>query len=172
MLFSVGAVFLPDIYGASLLIATATFLAFRFLIWKPHVGMKNFGIAVMYLGYLGLTVHLYLEGFRQLQGSLGVGALSLHVFTFFSMGMIIPSMMIRISQGHTGRKPIFLGRDRVALALMAFGGLSRVVFTQIWPEYYVTWVALSGFGWSVCFAILGVRLMPFLFQPRIDGKEH
>ncbi|MDX2472034.1 MAG: NnrS family protein [SAR324 cluster bacterium] len=172
MLFSVVAVFLPDLYGAGLLIATASLLAFRFLIWKPHVGMKNFGIAVMYLGYLGLTIHLYLEGFRQLQGSLGVGALSLHVFTFFSMGMIIPSMMIRISQGHTGRKPIFLGRDRVALAFMALGGLSRVVFTQIWPDYYVIWVALSGLGWSVCFAILGLRLMPFLFQPRIDGKEH
>ena len=172
MLLSVGSVFLPPQIAAGLLGITAGLLGFRFLIWKPLVGFQNFGIAVMYLGYLGLTLHVGLEAWELRYGSVGIGALSLHVFTFFCMGMIIPSMLVRICQGHTGRKPIFLARDRFALGIMIFGGLSRVIFTQIWPEFYQLWIGLAGFAWSSCFAILGFRLIPFIWAARIDGKEH
>ena len=172
MLASVASVFLPEQIAAGLLGITTGLLGFRFLIWKPHIGFQNFGIAVMYLGYLGLTLHLGLETWGFLYGSIGVGALSLHVFTFFCMGMIIPSMMVRISQGHTGRKPIFVTSDRIALGLMAFAGISRIIFTQVWPESYQLWIGLAGLGWSSCFIILGIRLTPFLWAARIDGKEH
>jgi len=172
LVLSVAAVFLPPTAGALLLLTTAALLGFRFAIWKPHVGLQNFGIGIMYLGYFGLTLHLVLEGMSLWQGSLGIGAFSTHVFTFFCMGMIIPSMMIRISQGHTGRKPIFLGSDKIALNSMALGGLSRVILTQVWPSQYQTWISLAGIGWSLCFAILAFRLIPYLFSPRIDGREH
>jgi len=172
MFLSVGAVFLPAPFAAGLLAVATALLGFRFLIWKPQVGVRNFGIAVMYLGYLGLTLHLGLESWTAFSGQVGLGALSLHVFTFFCMGMIIPSMMIRISQGHTGRKPLFTGLDRLALGMMLLAGISRVIFTQVWPEYYLTWVGVAGLGWSGCFAVLGFRLGPFLWAPRIDGREH
>ncbi|MDT8446458.1 MAG: NnrS family protein [bacterium] len=172
MLLAVGSIFLPAMPAAILLLSTASLLLFRFLIWKPQVGMRNFGIGVMYLGYFGLVVHLGLEIVHRLEPSWGVGSYSLHMFTFFCMGLIIPAMMIRISQGHTGRKPVFRFWDKAALGLMLAGGLFRVLLTQIWPQAYLTWVVLAGVGWTSCFAILGIGYTPYLFQNRIDGKEH
>jgi uncharacterized protein involved in response to NO len=102
----------------------------------------------------------------------GVGALSVHVFTFLCMGVVIPGMLIRISQGHTGRKLLFTISDRIALGAMFLGAGFRLITTQLSPAYYMQVIAAAGLCWSVCFVLLGFRLIPFLWQPRIDGREH
>src|SRR5690606_11535702 len=101
-----------------------------------------------------------------------VGTLSTHLFTFLCMGVVIPGMLIRISQGHTGRPIVFSVTDRVAISLMIIGAFSRLVLTQVYPEQYVLWIMIAGIGWASCFALIGIRLTPFLFQARIDGKTH
>ena len=80
--------------------------------------------------------------------------------------------MIRLSQGHTGRLLVFTRRDRAAFAFLAVGAFFRLVATQLWPAQCLTWIALSRIGWAACFALLGFRLIPFLWQARVDGKEH
>lgn len=42
--------------------------------------------------------------------------MSIHVFIFGVMGLIIPAMLIRISKGHTGRKVFFDTLDKLAVA--------------------------------------------------------
>jgi uncharacterized protein involved in response to NO len=172
ILISVFESLLPAEIAAGALTAAAALLLWRWFAWSPLRGLSDFGIALMYIGYLGLTVHLVLEAFRITGVYAGVGALSVHVFTFLCMGVVIPGMLIRISQGHTGRKLLFTTSDRIALGAMFVGAAFRLVATQVSPAYYVQAIALAGLGWSLCFALLAFRLIPFLWLPRIDGREH
>lgn len=164
--------FIPPKFAALVLALAALFSLVRLLTWKPLVAFRNFGIGVMYVGYAGLIVHLMLVATARAGVNLGTGTLSTHVFTFGCMGLVIPSMLIRIAQGHTGRPPLFATTDRVALVLMGVGGLLRVVATQLWPAGYTVFVVLSAIAWSICFAMVGARVGPFLLLPRVDGKEH
>lgn len=163
---------LPTPIASALLLAAATLLALRFALWKPLAGLATFPVAVMYVGYLGLIAHLVLEALR-LQGFLvGIGAIATHTLSFFCLGGIVAAMMIRLSQGHTGRPLAFTRSDRVGFGLLALGAFCRLVATQLWPAHYVAWITLAGIGWGACFLMLGCRLVPFLWQQRVDGKEH
>ncbi len=159
------------------LAATATALAglllfARFTIWKPLVGLRRFDIAIMYVGYFGLVVHFALAALRYAGVYNGIGTLAVHAFTLLVMGIVIPGMLIRICQGHTGRKLLFTRSDRFAIGAMGVAAFARLVLTQVAPSLYARWIEIAGLGWALCFVILGVRLVPFLFQPRIDGREH
>lgn len=164
--------FLPAALAVTLLATAATLLLVRFFLWKPLVGLRRFDIGVMYVGYLGLTAHLILQALRLTGWHVGLGALATHVFTFVCMGIIIPGMLVRICQGHTGRPLRFAPSDRVAIGAMAVASFFRLGATQLWPERYAAWITVAGAGWAVCFTLLGVRLAPFLFAPRVDGREH
>src|SRR5690606_30003915 len=99
--------FLPTSMSALTLFFAGSLLLVRWLIWRPDLGLRRFGNAVMYVGYFGLTLHLFFEVLK-LTGVWSQGAFSIHVFTLLCMGMVIPGMIVRISQGHTGRKLQFL----------------------------------------------------------------
>ena len=164
--------FMPAPVAAAVLGAAALLLFVRLLLWKPHVGLRTFALGVMYVGYFGLVVHLALAALRYVGWYVGLGSLAAHAFTFLCMGLIIPAMFVRICQGHTGRKIVFTVSDRLAILTMGAAASFRLVATQVWPAQYTLWVGLAAAGWALCFAVIGVRLVPFLFQPRIDGKEH
>jgi uncharacterized protein involved in response to NO len=164
--------FLPPQLASLALFGAGLLLLARFAYWKPHLALQKFEIGVMYVGYLGLTFHLILEALR-VRGLLDEsGTLALHTFTFLCMGVVIPAMMIRISQGHTGRKVVFTQSDKCALTVMMAGAGFRLIATQIFPIYYALWIAIAAVCWSLCFTILGSRLVPFLWKPRVDGKIH
>ena len=101
-----------------------------------------------------------------------VGSVSVHLFTFGVMGLIIPPMLVRISKGHTGRKVVFDAGDKLLIWIMLAALVVRVVLPQVAPAAYPTWVHLAAGGWFLCFAILGARLLPRLLRPRVDGKAH
>lgn len=164
--------FMAPYVAAPLLFIAASLLFARFCLWKPVVALKKFEIGIMYAGYLGLVLHLYLESLRLIGRTPWIGTLPLHTFTFLCMGLVIPAMLLRISQGHTGRKIIFNLQDRTAIWVMASGAFFRLVFTQLWPSQYILWISLAGVAWSTCFTLLAIRLIPFLWQPRVDGREH
>lgn len=172
VLLAAFAGFVPGPLAALLPALAGLLLLVRWLLWKPLAGLSRFDTGTMYAGYLGLVLHLGLEALRLAGVSLGLGAVSVHVFTFLCMGIIIPAMMIRISQGHTGRKILFTRMDRVALGCMGAGALLRLVAPQLWPAQYSLWVTGAALGWSACFVLVGGRLLPFLWQPRVDGKTH
>lgn len=169
---SIFSVFFPEVLAATLMFWAGALLLLRFFLWSPGVGFKKFEIGIMYVGYLALAVHFLLESLRVLGLFVGVGTISIHVFTFLCMGVVIPGMLIRISQGHTGRKLLFTFSDRLAISSIFVASFFRLIMTQVLPEFYQTWILLSGLGWMVCFLLIAIRVTPFLFKERIDGKEH
>lgn len=163
---------LPPPAGAVLALLLAALLLLRLAFWKPLLGLSRLDIGVMYLGYLAITAQLLLESLHYFSPVAWIGSLSLHVFTFGAMGLVIPAMLIRIAKGHTGRKVVFEPLDKLALRLMLLGFILRIVMPQFFPAAYVQWIYLAAACWLGCFGLLGWRLIPFLLAPRVDGKVH
>jgi uncharacterized protein involved in response to NO len=171
LFIAVFEVLLPRPVAIAVLAVTASLLLYRFTLWHPMKGLRQLDTGVMYVAYLGLLVSMYLECLR-LAGMLhAVGDVATHVFTLLGMGLVMAAMMIRISQGHTARNIVFTGNDKAAIWLAGLGGVVRIVLPQIWPQQYQNFVLFAAFSWEICFLVLGWRLIPFLFKPRLDGKE-
>jgi uncharacterized protein involved in response to NO len=150
----------------------ACLLALRMTGWKPHLALRRIDIGIMYLGYFSIIaqlVALSLETWGQVSW---VGSIHTHLFTFGVMGLIIPAMLIRISKGHTGRKVSFDLGDRAVLWLMLLAFISRIIAPQLAAQHYLAWLTLAAACWAACFATLAIRYIPYLLQPRADGKTH
>ncbi|HEX5364710.1 MAG TPA: NnrS family protein, partial [Gallionella sp.] len=163
---------LPSVLTACAGLLLALLLMLRFAFWKPHLAMKRLDIGIMYLGYLAIVAQLLVEFFRLILPAQELTSLSIHVFTFGAMGLIIPAMLIRISQGHTGRKVAFDRRDGFVLRIMLLAFLLRIVAPQLYPASYTLWVALSAACWFASFVLLAWRYIPMLLSRRVDGKEY
>lgn len=163
---------LPPMVGSLLALVLALLLGLRFVFWKPLLGLSRLDIGVMYLGYLAIIAQLLLGVLQQVAPVAWVGSVTVHVFTFGAMGLIIPAMLIRIAKGHTGRKVVFDPLDKLALWFMVLAFAVRIVAPQIYPGGYTTWIHLAGCCWFFCFGLLAWRLIPFLLAPRVDGKIH
>jgi uncharacterized protein involved in response to NO len=150
----------------------AALLLVRWFMWRPLVALRRLDVGIMYAGYLALVIHLALSALQYASLWSGVGTLTIHAFTYGSMGLIIAAMIVRISMGHTGRKIAFDAWHKAALWIIVGGALSRLLATQLDPGHYPAWVLLSAAAWSLAYAMLAVRLTPLLLRARVDGKEH
>lgn len=163
---------LPVPLASGLELALGALLLVRLAFWKPTLAFTRLDIGIMYLGYLALTAHLLLGAADRILHPAWIGTLPLHVFTFGTMGLIIPAMIIRIAKGHTGRKVSFDAWDKAVLNIMILAFVVRILAPQVWPDAYLHWIYLAAAAWLFAFGILAWRVVPFLVAPRIDGKEH
>ena len=161
-----------------LMFGLAFLLAIRFVFWKPFVAMKRIEIAVMYLGYLGIILNLLLlspfivEMQLQVFNISLVGTVAVHFFTVGTMGLVIPAMIIRICNGHTGRKINFDFYNKFILWIMILGFIFRIIGPQLIPARYTLWIFITALCWGVSFSLIAWRYVPYLLKSRIDGKEH
>jgi len=156
--------------GAGLLLAVL--LVARLLFWRPHLALGRLDLGVMVLGYLAIAAQLVVLFLNQRFHTAWVGTVAMHTFAFGVMGLIIPAMLVRICNGHTGRKLVFATPDRLALWAMMLGFGLRIVAPQLAPAGYLYWLWGAAACWFTCFVLLSWRYIPLLAQPRIDGKEH
>lgn len=164
----VAAPWLPGGLRAGVDLALAALVVGRFAAWRPDLAFRRLDLAVMYVGGLALAAQLVLDAV----GGAWVGALPVHVFTFGTMGLIIPAMFVRITKGHTGRPVTFDALDRAVLWVMGLAFLARVVAPQLWPAQYQAWLWTAAGAWALGFSVTGVRLLPRVLAERVDGKEH
>lgn len=164
--------FLPAQLAGWVAMLLALLLTGRFFFWKPQLGMRRLDTGIMYLGYIAIVAQLLIEFIRHIARLEQIASVSIHVFTFGAMGLIIPSMLVRISKGHTGRKVIFDTPDKMAVRVMILAFVFRIIAPLVNPAGYTLWIYLAASCWFACFAILAWRYIPMLMQPRVDGKEH
>jgi uncharacterized protein involved in response to NO len=168
----VAAAWLPAPFAAAMTLLLAGLLAVRFAYWHPRKAFTRIDIGIMHLGYLGIVAQLLAEAADLLLHPGWTGALPAHLFGLGVMGLIVPAMLVRIGKGHTGRKVVFDRGDKAALWIMITAAAIRLVAPQLAPAGYPLWLALAAAGWLAGFGIVGRRLIPLLFAPRVDGKEH
>lgn len=163
---------LPRWLVALLALLLAALLMLRFFFWKPQLAMRRLDIGIMYVGYLCLVAQLLVEALAIISPIAWVGNLSVHLFSFGVMGLINPAMLIRICNGHTGRKVVFTRLDKSVLWIMMAALAFRVGAPQLFPAAYLRWIEISAACWFTAFALLAWRYVPFLMQKRVDGREH
>ena len=163
---------MPSPLSGWIALLLALLLAGRFFFWKPQLAMQRLDIGIMYVGQVAIIAQLLIEFLRHTIHPEWVASLSIHVFTFGVMGLIIPAMLIRITLGHTGRKVAFSALDILPLRVMILAFVFRIIAPLIYPAGYTLWIYLAAACWFICFSLIAWRYIPFLMQPRIDGKEH
>lgn len=168
----VAAGFMPPKLAAALSLLLGALLLGRFIFWHPRQAFSRLDIGIMYLGYLAIAGQLLIEGSQLFANFVWVGTVSVHVFTFGAMGLVIPAMIIRISNGHTGRKVMFGIYEKNILWIMITAFALRVIGPQLAPGLYLRWLDMAATCWLAAFLLLGWRFIPFYFRPRIDGKDH
>ena len=131
------AFLLPTPLTAALSLALALLLLVRFVFWQPLLAMRRIDIGIMYVGYLAIVGQLLLVALASVLDLQWVGSVAIHLFTFGAMGCVIPAMVVRIANGHTGRKVVFTAVDRSILWIMlaALGG--RIGIPQLAPRLYL-----------------------------------
>lgn len=171
-LLLVGEFWLPAPLTVTIELLLASLLLGRFAMWHPRMALRKIELGIMYLGQLALISQLIIAAYASLTPLPLVGSVITHLFTFGVMGTIIPAMILRISQGHTGRKITFCQVDRGILWLTLINLNLRVVIPQFFPATYLLCRDLSAGGWIIVFSWLTWRCLPMLWQARIDGREH
>jgi uncharacterized protein involved in response to NO len=129
VLISVFQSFFHPIVASGILMIAGSLLFLRWILWRPDIGFKKFGNAMMYAGYFGLVMH-FIFAVLQVSEIWSVGTIALHIFTLLCLGIVIPSMLVRISQGHTGRKPQFFVSDKMAISFIFISAFFR--FCESW----------------------------------------
>lgn len=124
---------------------------------------------ILYIAYAWIAVGFAL---KFLGLFLPVNAsLSVHAFTFGTIGLMTLGMMARVALGHTGRNvfepPAVL---KWVFLLAVLGSISRVFLPMFMPSLYVQWIGLSQLLWLASFALFVVIYAPILYKPRIDGS--
>lgn len=170
-LLLVFAYWMPPIVQASLALPLATLLMVRWCYWHPAKALRRIDIGVMYLGYLAIIVNLLLQAAASLYGYWN-NSVAVHVFTLGTIGLIAPAMIVRISNGHTGRKVQFGAIDKFAIMLMIVALGFRIGMPFFLPLLYTAWLYASAACWFVAFTVIGYRYIPMLLAPRIDGRTH
>jgi uncharacterized protein involved in response to NO len=166
------APWLPDAVSSLLAAVLGGLLLYRLARWQPQLACRRLELAVMYLGLLCMALHLLLAAAAPWLALPQVGSAATHLFTLGLLGLIGPAMMVRISKGHTGRKVGFDRGDQAVLWLMLAALACRVLLPQVLPALYARWLDIAATSWLLGFGILLVRYAPYLWQARIDGKEH
>ena len=171
-LLLVGSFPMPAELTGALSLALALLLLVRFVFWKPQLAFRRIDIGIMYVGYLAIVGQLLLVALAQAVDPGWFGSVATHLFTFGAMGCIIPAMIVRIANGHTGRKVIFAPVDRAVLYIMLAALVARIVVPQFLPGLYLACIHAAATFWLLAFGLLGWRYIPMLLKPRVDGREH
>lgn len=162
---------LPVGVQSTLCLLLALLLMLRWLLWHPFKALRRIDVGVMYLGYLAIIVNLVLQGLLPFYEAL-TSSIAVHVFTLGAIGLIAPGMIVRISNGHTGRKVLFQAPDKLAIYLMLGALIARVLLPAVAPDNYLPWLTVSALCWLLAFGIIGIRYTPMLLKPRVDGRVH
>ena len=127
------------------------------LLWSLHIA-----VAFIPIGLVLFAMHY---------AALGVSvSVAVHGLTAGAMGIMILSMMARVSLGHSGRplqpKQVMV----VAFALVIVAALLRIFMAWLLPGMLVTWYHWSAIAWVIAYVLYIVVYTPVLTKPRPDGR--
>ncbi|MDO4434804.1 MAG: NnrS family protein [Cardiobacteriaceae bacterium] len=155
--------------GSLAALITAALNAYRLQGWW-HRDILRFPL----LWSMYLAIGFVLVGFV-LYGLLPLGwgneSLALHAMAIGGLGLMVYSMIGRVSLGHTGRsvhqppKALCIG-----LYLMGACFVARVLLPLMLPSHYLHWIALAQALWLAAFGLQIIAYWTIWNQPRIDGK--
>lgn len=159
----------PGYIAAPLCLAAAAMSLANLIAWQPQRTLRVPLLWILHLSYAWIGIGFALLACASLQWLPASAAF--HALTVGSMAGLIVGMMTRTTLGHTGR-PLKAGRAEAAMYwLVQLGAVARLL-SAVGPA----WLALpalvaAGACWSMAFILYAVTYAPYLWRPRIDGRE-
>lgn len=154
---------------AGLYIVTAILHFYRLARWRIWVTFRTPLVWSLHASYLFIPTGLLLLGVSEVSLII-TKSQAIHALTVGAMGLMILSMISRVSLGHTGRMIIANKIMTLAFGLMLLSGLIRVFGQEliIGPVSHLT-IAIT--FWSIAFGIFLIQYFPILTSARVDGKS-
>jgi uncharacterized protein involved in response to NO len=173
-LVSIFALLLTDVLpvpaaviGGVALVA-ATFNAWRLMLWRGWLTLKEPLLWILHLSYFWLVLALLLRGMSLFfpaippslwQHTLGVGAIA----------SLILGVMTRVSMGHTGR-PLQLIKLGVWIYVMiSLATVFRIMVPLGVLNFHFGILSASA-AWILAFTFFLILYAPVLLHPRVDGR--
>ncbi|MCB1668755.1 MAG: NnrS family protein [Pseudomonadales bacterium] len=153
--------------GGCFILATVSH-TLRFARWQCWLTLNNPLLWSLHLAYLFIIVGFALLASYHLGFNITLTT-ALHGITVGGMGLLILSMISRVSLGHTGRMLIvsqWIVGAYVALAIAAVVRLVAPLATGYTTHMYLLSIA----AWVAGYLIYAVVYWPVLTQPRLDGR--
>ncbi|MDB2387036.1 NnrS family protein [Shewanella sp.] len=159
---------LPQPIEQGLLMAAGGLHLIRWLRWFPHKTLKEPMLWSLHVAYCFLPLTLFLLA-ANIDNAMAYRQL-MHLFAIGTLAQICLSMISRVSLGHTSRN-IYEGPNmKLAFLSLPLAAVLRAIMPIMAPEYYQLWLWLSGFFWSLAFAMFVINYASILSKPRIDGR--
>lgn len=153
----------PRVCAVFALIAGAS-NALRLVGWRSLATRNRPILWVLHAGYAWLVVGLFLKGL------LPESTAAMHALAVGAIGTLILAMTTRVSLGHTGRALVVPRPIVVAYGAILAAAVLRAVGPLIAPSLNRSFILLSGFAWTLAFALFMSAYAPILVAPRIDGR--
>ncbi|WP_375175571.1 NnrS family protein [Pseudooceanicola sp.] len=162
-------VVVPESLACGMLGAVAAVLHLvRLLRWK---GIATFGMSLLLMLHIAyFFVPLGFAGVALVAFGLAGPAFGVHLFGIGAVGGMTVAVMMRATMGHTGREleagPLLTLAFNLVLgaALLRLGG-GRMVLPGM------DGVTLSALAWTFAFALLAIRLGPWLARPKVAARR-
>jgi uncharacterized protein involved in response to NO len=154
----------------ALLAAGAAFVTLLRLIgWQPQRTLGVPMLWILHLSYAWIPIGFFLLALAALK--LVSASAAFHALTVGSMAGLILGMMSRTALGHTGRPLLATRLDVAMYGLIQIGAILRVA--AAFDAFGMRNAALlvSTVCWSAAFLLYLIAYGPFLWRPRIDGRE-
>jgi uncharacterized protein involved in response to NO len=150
--------------------AAAVLVVLRAARWGFLSSLRVPLLWILHLGHAWIAVGLVLRAAAFVAPRLPLSA-STHALTVGAIGSLTLGMMARVALGHTGR-PLVVGRTvSAAFVLLTLAACLRVFGPLVGaPVTYLTWLVVSGVGWSLAFTLFVLAYAKILVSPRVDGK--
>lgn len=167
IIFNSGLISLPNKINALLLFTAATFHYIRVIRWRFWVTLRTPLVWSLHLSYSFIPTGLLLFGISQISDAIN-SSQAIHTITVGAIGMMILSMISRVSLGHTGR-PIKVGKLMTsAFIVLLLAALVRI-FGQLFTNDYILVILSSAILWAIAYACFVVLYAPILIKKRINN---
>lgn len=159
----------PAPLTAMLMAAAAIAQLVRLAGWKPLCSIRNPLLWIMHLSYAWIPVGFMLLALASL--GLVTSSAAFHVLAIGAIAGLIIGMITRTALGHTGRQ-LKAGRsETVMYALIQLGVVARFIAAVSGGSWHNPALVAAAACWSCAFLLYLVVYAPYLFRPRIDGRE-
>lgn len=153
----------PEVWLQAIGALVALLNAVRWWTWRPFESLGHSMIWPLHLSYLLVCLGFALFAF----GS--PNSFVMHVFAIGGFGMMILSMISRVSLGHTGRA-LCLPPYMVTVFYLLLGSLILRACAVFFGGTYQAFITLSAIAWFLAYGIFLISYTPILISPRADGR--
>tara|TARA_R110002049_G_scaffold93504_1_gene231126 strand:- start:2583 stop:3581 length:999 start_codon:yes stop_codon:yes gene_type:complete len=165
LIFNSGLISLPNMMNALLLFTAASFHYIRVIRWRFWTTLRTPLVWSLHLSYSFIPTGLLFFGISQISDVISTSQ-AIHTITVGAMGMMILSMISRVTLGHTGR-PIQVGRLMTSAFIIFFLATLVRIFGALFIDDNLLIIISSAFFWAGAYALFVFKYAPILIKKRI-----